>query len=181
MTLVGGLASTVFIPFNHVLIEALGWRPALVVLAVINLVRLRRHSACVIPADQRRAKANPARGSAGATPGGHRRVLKRLPFWGFVATALLHGACSQVLPASHSACSWNGALSSKRPLPRSRLSAGASRRPGGDRARRARPDHAGHRACHHGASRRAFGFSTSSGPGSGLVVAFATFTALPTA
>src|ERR671926_1555765 len=32
MTLVGGLASTVFFPLSHVLIEALGWRGALLAL-----------------------------------------------------------------------------------------------------------------------------------------------------
>ena len=33
MTLVGGLASTVFIPLTHLLVEGLGWRPALLALA----------------------------------------------------------------------------------------------------------------------------------------------------
>ena len=38
LTLVGGFASTVFIPLTQVLIEALGWRPALLVLAACNLL-----------------------------------------------------------------------------------------------------------------------------------------------
>jgi predicted MFS family arabinose efflux permease len=38
LTLVGGFASTVFIPLTKVLIDALGWRPALLVLAACNLV-----------------------------------------------------------------------------------------------------------------------------------------------
>src|SRR5918993_2994591 len=37
MTLVGGLASTVFLPVTHLLIEAFGWRNALVALAGINV------------------------------------------------------------------------------------------------------------------------------------------------
>ena len=38
MTLVGGLASTAFIPLAHLLVEAIGWRHAVLVLAAINLV-----------------------------------------------------------------------------------------------------------------------------------------------
>jgi MFS family permease len=38
MTLVGGLASTAFIPLAHVLVETIGWRHAVLVLAAINLV-----------------------------------------------------------------------------------------------------------------------------------------------
>lgn len=37
ITLLGGLASTVFIPTTHLLVEALGWRHALVALALIEL------------------------------------------------------------------------------------------------------------------------------------------------
>ena len=37
MTLIGGFASTLFIPICHLLIESLGWRDALLVLAVLNL------------------------------------------------------------------------------------------------------------------------------------------------
>jgi MFS family permease len=37
MTLVGGLASTAFIPLAHLLVEAMGWRHAILVLAAINL------------------------------------------------------------------------------------------------------------------------------------------------
>lgn len=38
MTLVGGLASTVFIPLTQFLIDGLGWRQSLVVLAACNLI-----------------------------------------------------------------------------------------------------------------------------------------------
>jgi len=37
MTLVGGFASTVFIPLSHLLIEGLDWRQAMVVLGVLNI------------------------------------------------------------------------------------------------------------------------------------------------
>jgi MFS family permease len=38
MTLVGGFASTVFIPLAHVLVEAVGWRDAVLALAAANLL-----------------------------------------------------------------------------------------------------------------------------------------------
>ena len=38
MTLVGGFASTVFIPLAHVLVEAVGWRNAVLALAATNLL-----------------------------------------------------------------------------------------------------------------------------------------------
>ena len=37
ITLLGGLASTVFIPLTHLLVESLGWRDALIALALIEL------------------------------------------------------------------------------------------------------------------------------------------------
>jgi len=37
ITLLGGLASTVFIPLTHILVESLGWRQALMVLAAIQV------------------------------------------------------------------------------------------------------------------------------------------------
>jgi predicted MFS family arabinose efflux permease len=90
MTLVGGLASTVFLPVTHVLIEALGWRAALVVLAGINLAVCAVIHASVIPSGKTEAASVPL--AAASTPSSARRVLRKLPFWGFMATAVLHGA-----------------------------------------------------------------------------------------
>lgn len=38
MTLIAGFASTLFIPFTHLLIEAFGWRDALTILAALNVL-----------------------------------------------------------------------------------------------------------------------------------------------
>jgi predicted MFS family arabinose efflux permease len=91
MTLVGGLASTAFIPLTHVLIEHLGWRDALIALAVINLAVCGAVHAFVIPSEA--GAATPAAASPlGATPSGARRVLRRPAFWGFVVVSVLHNA-----------------------------------------------------------------------------------------
>jgi predicted MFS family arabinose efflux permease len=92
MTFLGGLASTVFIPLTHVLIETLGWRVALVALAGINLVVCGTIHACMIPADRSRKATRSVPLAVAPTPGNARRVLKSVAFWGFVATAVLHGA-----------------------------------------------------------------------------------------
>ena len=56
MTLLGGFASTVFIPLTHLLIEALGWRHALLALAASTL-RFALHPLFVVPAQTRSAPA----------------------------------------------------------------------------------------------------------------------------
>lgn len=92
MTLVGGLASTVFIPLTHVLIETFGWRAALIVLAGINLVVCAAIHASAIPSERHLDDARfPPRAGA-TTPSAARRVLGSIAFWGFMATAVLHGA-----------------------------------------------------------------------------------------
>ena len=63
MTLVGGFASTVFIPLTHLLIEAYGWRVALLILAALQHRHLRR--SCM------RQASRPLR-SAGAASGWQR-------------------------------------------------------------------------------------------------------------
>jgi predicted MFS family arabinose efflux permease len=91
MTFLGGLASTVFIPLTHILIEALGWRMALVALASINLAVCGTIHASVIPAD-RGSKYMASVPISPKEAGNARRVLTSVAFWGFVATAVLHGA-----------------------------------------------------------------------------------------
>jgi predicted MFS family arabinose efflux permease len=92
MTFLGGLASTVFIPLTHVFIEALGWRMALVALAAINVAVCGAIHASMIPAHHRGSNPIPVAFPEAQTPGTARRVLKSVAFWGFVATAVLHGA-----------------------------------------------------------------------------------------
>jgi predicted MFS family arabinose efflux permease len=91
MTLVGGLASTVFLPVTHLLIESFGWRTTLVLLAGINLFVCAVIHAAVIPIDRRPKNAHVA-GGAPPNPSSARRVLKNVAFWGFMATAILNGA-----------------------------------------------------------------------------------------
>ncbi len=93
ITLLGGLASTVFIPLTQELVELLGWRHALLALAVIELplcagipwVLLRRHGT---------PKARDA-----ALPGGDgavRRAVRQPSFWllalAYVGAALFQTA-----------------------------------------------------------------------------------------
>ena len=94
MTLLGGLASTVFIPLTHALIERFGWRPALLALAGFNLVVCATIHALVIPPQAPR-KARPSREPA---PSNARRVLRLPAFWGFVVTVVVQGILSTGLP-----------------------------------------------------------------------------------
>jgi MFS family permease len=94
MTLVGGLASTVFIPLTHLLIEAFGWRGALLALSAVNLVVCAAIHALAIPPQAR--PDGTARGRA--APSGARRVLRQAAFWGFVGTCVLQGLISTGIP-----------------------------------------------------------------------------------
>ena len=89
MTLVGGFASTLFIPLTHLFIGQFGWRGALIALAGLNGAVVLLHAATV-PRDGR--KTGNAAGVDQPAPGHARRVLRLPAFWGFVATSILHGA-----------------------------------------------------------------------------------------
>jgi MFS family permease len=81
LTLAGGFASTVFIPLTQVLIEALGWRPALLVLAACNLaICLPIHALGLRDPGIREAAAarSPARPR---TDEPFRRALRHPIFW----------------------------------------------------------------------------------------------------
>ena len=97
MTLVGGFASTVFIPLTHLLIEAYGWRGALLVLAALNIgICAVLHATSIPPAP---ARAQHRDGSAVAPPASNpRRVLAKPAFWLFVATNVLQGIISTGIP-----------------------------------------------------------------------------------
>lgn len=87
MTLVGGLASTVFLPVTHLLIEAFGWRNALLGLAASNLCVCAAIHGLVIPPQAPRSAGKPHP----VQPSGAGRVLRKAAFWSFVATVLLQG------------------------------------------------------------------------------------------
>ncbi|HEX5867289.1 MAG TPA: MFS transporter [Beijerinckiaceae bacterium] len=90
MTLVGGLASTVFLPVTHLLIESFGWRMALAVLAGLNIAVCAGIHAVVIPGERRPNHVHTAV-PTGPAPSSARRVLASRAFWGFMATAVLNG------------------------------------------------------------------------------------------
>jgi predicted MFS family arabinose efflux permease len=84
LTLVAGLASFIFLPLGQALIDAHGWRDALVILAVVLAVVTVPLHAVVLRQGPARAHDQPA-GDAGA-------VLRSAPFWllsaGFFLTSL---------------------------------------------------------------------------------------------
>jgi predicted MFS family arabinose efflux permease len=97
MTLVGGFASTVFIPLTHLLIEAYGWRVALLILAALNIgICALLHATSIPPAPVR---AQHRGGSAVAPPTTNPRwILAKPAFWLFVATNVLLGIISTGIP-----------------------------------------------------------------------------------
>lgn len=97
MTLVGGFASTVFIPLTHLLIELLGWRSALLVLAGCNLfVCAAVHAVFIPPA--LKAHSRPSGEPPRTLPASARSVLRRASFWCFVAASVLQGLIAAGLP-----------------------------------------------------------------------------------
>ncbi|WP_262296320.1 MFS transporter [Microvirga sesbaniae] len=98
MTLVGGLASTVFIPVTHLLIEHLGWRSALLVLAAFNILVCAGLHALTIPGAPPRTAPHPDAGQVHPPPANARWVLRRVSFWCFVASSVLQGVIAAGLP-----------------------------------------------------------------------------------
>src|SRR3954447_23677736 len=92
MTLIGGLASTVFFPLSYALIEALGWRDALVALAAINLAVCGAIHFLVIPSEPARSPSGVSAAPGAAALSSARRVLRHPAFWGFVIVSVLHNA-----------------------------------------------------------------------------------------
>lgn len=85
LTLVGGLASTAFIPLTHVLIERMGWQNSLYVLAAFNVLCAAIHASLIpraTPATQRLADV-----SNGA---GLRAALRRPSFWALALSFTLN-------------------------------------------------------------------------------------------
>lgn len=98
LTLIGGLASTVFIPLTQVLIDGLGWRNALVVLALCNLlICLPIHAFILRDGNGRGAgtgrSAEDRRIAAEAT----RRAFRHPVFWGLAVCFAAYNATFSAL------------------------------------------------------------------------------------
>ena len=94
LTFLGGLASTVFIPLGAWLIEALGWRQALVVLGVMQwLTTLPIHAYWLRgePAAQAHRADTPRKNLVEFT--------HHFPFWGLAVFFILFSAVTAALPA----------------------------------------------------------------------------------
>jgi len=94
MTFIGGLASTFGIPFAQLLIDRIGWRPTLVVLAAINLgVAIFIH-ALFMPGPREEAVpiAEPLSSKAAPSTKGPLATAVRVPaFWGLVVAFAGYG------------------------------------------------------------------------------------------
>ncbi|MDP6707716.1 MAG: MFS transporter [Alphaproteobacteria bacterium] len=102
MTLIAGFAGTVFYPTTQLLITTLGWRPALLVLALLNLMVsggihhfvLRRTAPARAKAEPSPTEASETGAAAVTSPLG--AALRHPSFWllglAFVATTLVHSA-----------------------------------------------------------------------------------------
>ena len=102
MTFVGGLASTFGIPFTQFLVERIGWRPGLEVLAAINLGVALIHAGFVpsrsvapLPIGETRPLGDDGRAERGSLPAKRKGPLAaavRLPaFWGLVVAFAGYG------------------------------------------------------------------------------------------
>ncbi|CAB3749867.1 MFS transporter [Paraburkholderia humisilvae] len=82
ITLVGGFASTVFIPLTQSLVNAVGWRDALLALAAINLAICLPFNALAIGPDNARAGHADHKASHRRTPAAStQRALRTPTFW----------------------------------------------------------------------------------------------------
>lgn len=98
MALVGGFASTVFIPLTHWLVDHYGWRGALLVLAGLNLILCALPHALSIPRARRKSPGPADETHRTAPPSDPRRVLRQASFWLFVAASVLQGMIAIGLP-----------------------------------------------------------------------------------
>jgi predicted MFS family arabinose efflux permease len=99
LTLWGGFASTVFIPLVELLLQSVGWRGALVVLGLVNLLLCTGLYGWLIDA---RVDATPAvaRGAAAAEPSSRAplRYAARMPvFWMLLVSLTAHAAMFSVI------------------------------------------------------------------------------------
>lgn len=99
LTLLGGLASTIFWPIGHWLDEAIGWRSTLVVYAILNL-------AVCLPLHWRYAGGRPGRTQPGKPTGapphpgaGLDPAQRRLALWLLAAAFMLHAFVASTMAA----------------------------------------------------------------------------------
>ena len=96
MTLVGGFASTVFMPLTQLLIDWLGWRPALVVLGIITLAVCGGiHWFMLTPSDKPEAPPAPTADAKDRSP--LRRAIRTPAFWGLLIALSSYGAAQTAL------------------------------------------------------------------------------------
>ncbi len=95
MTLVGGFASTVFIPLTALAIEAWGWRSALVALALVNAVFCLPVHALWLR--DRTVAGAPPRARGPVFDENFRRALKHPAFWGLGLSFTAYGAVASAL------------------------------------------------------------------------------------
>jgi len=94
VTLVGGFASTVFMPLTQLAIDWLGWRDALLALAACNLALVLLHAAAIPPL----APTQPEGGLRPVHPGRPLAVAMRKPaFWLLAACFVGYGAVFSTL------------------------------------------------------------------------------------
>lgn len=94
LTLLGGLASPIFIPLAGLLVQRLGWRETLVVFGLVQLVVALPLHALVLrrrPEDLGLLPDGEARSAPEPRPGGRplREAVRSLPFWTLTASAAL--------------------------------------------------------------------------------------------
>lgn len=100
VTIVAGFASTIFMPLTGLLTEHLGWRGALLVLAVIHgLVTVPLHALTI-----RRPQSAATTAPAGPTPPDQaqrravvRAAMRDVRFWILAATFIAHGAATSTM------------------------------------------------------------------------------------
>jgi predicted MFS family arabinose efflux permease len=99
LTLVGGFASTVFMPLTQLLIAALGWRHALLVLGGLNLVVcLPLHALCVPGHQASRPAAVPSEVPKAASNAREiRTILRGRVFWGLALWFTAYSAAQSAL------------------------------------------------------------------------------------
>jgi predicted MFS family arabinose efflux permease len=92
LAFLGGLSSTVFIPLTNLLIDAFGWRDALLALAVIQLVIPALLNGVLLKGTRgsRSGETAAARG-VGRNPSPLRRALARRAFWGLAISFSAQG------------------------------------------------------------------------------------------
>jgi len=81
LTLIGGFASTVFIPLTQLFIEGLGWRAALLALAACNLLLAAPVHALLLREPETRRRDHAADDETRAGAAAMRRALRHPVFW----------------------------------------------------------------------------------------------------